>query len=551
MRKHNPNNQRSTHSMAPGAVDHEAGSHIASRQTVRGLAVRIVNKRVFRNRQIAYLDGWSSLGDFQDVHLQVALLGPDCEAIGRGDVIRVEEATVLGHFSRNPRRRDLKVESWSFVERWGEHPWSIRRGGRQTAMFAPPVDHLGWDTQHGHGGQQPSSVGGDDLQLPVIAIIQCLGKSEDRLAHFLGAGTVKVASQLSKDRLVFVYKNCAIFTEFLKNGARIPEFLHAVLRRIYYVNRAPVVAWQDAFAAIPKEDRLLSFPSCLAQLTWDAWTTCFDRDEIALYDENTRTCNTVCYADGYYWLGIKVPRVVIPERNMGNVPSRAYHKLLEIEAWCERERMLLRKQIDAVGESGADGGAAVDVATLNKKLEKETIDIGSYRNRSASNALDLGASPGGWTYCLAKHFNVELVVAVDPAEEMHPLVRKMADEKVEPRVILRQEAAETFLSDEVMRDQIVDRGGLDVVVCDANVSPDRTVDWLLAAKKKGMLAADRKVLVVLTFKNTLKSKFDAEKRRLMELIRTDCGVEKVRDIHLFANKNETTIVGEIPVKCVK
>ena len=35
---------------------------------------------------------------------------------------------------------------------------------------------------------------------------QCLGKSEDRLANFLGADTVKIASQLSKDRLVFVYK---------------------------------------------------------------------------------------------------------------------------------------------------------------------------------------------------------------------------------------------------------------------------------------------------------------------------------------------------------
>ena len=193
---------------------------------------------------------------------------------------------------------------------------------------------------------------------------------------------------------------------------------------------------------------------------------------------------------------------------------------------------------------------------MSRKLENETIDIGSYRNRSASNALDLGASPGGWTYCLAKDFNAELVVAVDPAEEMHPLVQKMAegsqfDEKVGPRVILRRETAETFLSDEVMRDQVVDRGGLDVIVCDANVSPDRTVDWLLTAKKRGMLAVDRRVLVALTFKNTLKSKFEAEKQRLIALIQTDCGVEKVRDIHLFANKNETTIVGEIPIRSVK
>ena len=144
----------------------------------------------------------------------------------------------------------------------------------------------------------------------------------------------------------------------------------------------------------------------------------------------------------------------------------------------------------------------------------------------------------------------------DPAEEMHPLVLEMAegsrfDEKGGPRVILRRETAETFLSDEVMRDQIVDRGGLDVIVCDANVSPDQTVDWLLTAKKRGMLAVDRRVLVVLTFKNTLKSKFEAEKRRLMALIQTGCGVEKVRDIHLFANKNETTIVGEIPIRSVK
>ena len=475
--------------------------------------MRIVNKRFFRNRHTAYLDGWSSPGDFQDLHL---VLGPDSEAIGRGDVILVEEATVLGHFSRNPRRPDLRVERWSFLERWGEDPWSIWRGGRQTAMFNPPADHFGWETQN-------------DIK-DVIAIIQCLGKSEERLANFLGEDTVKIASQLTKDRLVFVYANCATFTEFLENGTRIPEFLHPVIRRIYYVNRPPVVAWRDAIEAIPKEDRLLSFPSCLAQLAWDSWTARFGRDEIALYDENATTCSTVCYADGYYWLGIKAPRIVIPERSLDDVPSRAYHKLLEIEAWCERERMLLRKQID--GE---------------RKLEEETIDIGSYRHRAASNALDLGASPGGWTYCLAKDFNVGLVVAVDPAEEMHPLVRKMADGEGGPRVVLRQESAETFLSDEGMRDRLVGRGGLDVFVCDANVSPDLTVEWLRSAKEKGLLAVDRTVLVVLTFKNTLKSRFEAEKRRLMALIQADCGVEKVRDIHLFANKNETTIVGEIPI----
>ena len=125
------------------------------------------------------------------------------------------------------------------------------------------------------------------------------------------------------------------------------------------------------------------------------------------------------------------------------------------------------------------------------------------------------------------------------------------DEGGEPRVVLRQESAETFLSDEGMRDRLVGRGGLDVFVCDANVSPDLTVEWLRAAKEKGLLAVDRTVLVVLTFKNTLKSRFEAEKRRLMALIQADCGVEKVRDIHLFANKNETTIVGEIPIGSVR
>ena len=72
----------------------------------------------------------------------------------------------------------------------------------------------------------------------------------------------------------------------------------------------------------------------------------------------------------------------------------------------------------------------------------------------------------------------------------------------------------------------------------SDVAGPNLVDWLLAGKKKSILAVDRTVLVVLTFKNTLKSKFYAQKQGMMALIQTECGVEIVRDINLFVNKNE-------------
>ena len=39
-------------------------------------------------------------------------------------------------------------------------------------------------------------------------------------------------------------------------------------------------------------------------------------------------------------------------------------------------------------------------------------------------AIDVGGSPGGWTYCLTKDFGVKHVISIDPAKEMHELVRE-------------------------------------------------------------------------------------------------------------------------------
>lgn len=43
-------------------------------------------------------------------------------------------------------------------------------------------------------------------------------------------------------------------------------------------------------------------------------------------------------------------------------------------------------------------------------------------------ALDVGASPGGWSYCLAQRLCTCHVIACDPAAYMHPLVRRLSVE---------------------------------------------------------------------------------------------------------------------------
>ena len=236
----------------------------------------------------------------------------------------------------------------------------------------------------------------------------------------------------------------------------------------------------------------------------------------------------VCLSEGVYWVGLSVPRLVIPECRV-TVPSGAYWKLQEI-----RDRYLSTPE-----------------------------RIAQYSNRSVS--VDIGASPGGWSYCSAKDFNTRCCYAVDPAEEYHTLLDDISFAEAEvdqatknivahqtrcndatplpemqKRILKYQQKGQEFIEGTLVKEGV--KVGL--YVCDINDHLDRAVEMAERVYKAGLF--ERPALVVLTFKNTLRSKgrFNEAKEKAIERLRS--WLSNLTEIHLFANTQlETTVVGEV------
>ena len=98
-------------------------------------------------------------------------------------------------------------------------------------------------------------------------------------------------------------------------------------------------------------------------------------------------------------------------------------------------------------------------------------------------AVDIGSSPGGWSYELAAMPNCGKVYSVDPGALTPPI-----PENVIHLPLKIEECSETFRSENVQ---------FDIVVCDMNANPRMTVESVLSLME---FIADGAV-VVLTFKN--------------------------------------------------
>ena len=587
-----------------------------------------------------------------------------------GDVIKVIRGRVKGCFSQNPDRKDIEVYEWGMVEPWSGSFSGVKknRQGNSTntfeksknvriapMMFHSPTDHINgrYHVRADDKNQLACSEEAEkvvfedaaitktksnkvkeDKKLP-IAIIQCLNSHSNRLLDYFNqkninvaaslkdekpfgfdnlketeektkkrrcynsspALTAAIASQLKKDRLIFIYGDNEVFSKLhLENG--LPHFLHSPICRVYWVTEPPLISIQEAMRVLLTTNKsnylkILTFPSELENNVYDAaqnffLNNCHDKSANLLINKEvskqSNKINTLVYADGYYWLGLDVSRVLISDKDVQSMPSSAYYKLFEIDS---------RFSIPA---------------------DERCSILSKYRN--SNMAIDVGGSPGGWTYCLTKDFGVKHVISIDPAKEMHELVRECIYKSlhkngifeklmssVNPTQIAEKEGMKTAFealvngaSNEersfelsnnfkslnskkkifpmpaaIQKDShehyldiragslkfpIVEHWNMtgqeaiehlgenktDIFVCDANIPPKISIDILELFIKKGRI--QRPCLVVITFKNTDKNTFtDQKKDGFMRLTKF---VNNLQELHLFANKKlETTVVGEL------
>jgi 23S rRNA U2552 (ribose-2'-O)-methylase RlmE/FtsJ len=185
---------------------------------------------------------------------------------------------------------------------------------------------------------------------------------------------------------------------------------------------------------------------------------------------------------------------------------------------------------EALAGSGDEGrsGGLVSRAFYKLREVASRMDL----RLDVSHAIDVGASPGGWTVCLCQA-GCEKVTAVDPGllNLPAPVARSGKVEHLRMRV----EDAIPLLEA---------RGGvrIEMLVCDMNAPPVDVVN--IATRALPLLVGGASL--VLTFKNTYvrKAEWHAAVEVALEQLRTVA--DGVEVMHLLANTSrETTVAGRV------
>ncbi|KAL3920958.1 MAG: hypothetical protein SGPRY_005067 [Prymnesium sp.] len=178
--------------------------------------------------------------------------------------------------------------------------------------------------------------------------------------------------------------------------------------------------------------------------------------------------------------------------------------------------------------AGADDGA---VSRAFYKL-REVASRCELPLDDRAHAIDVGSSPGGWSFFLAQS-GCEHVSSVDPG-----LLRLPDDPCVSRIDHMKMRVGEALPI-------LTERGAsLDCYVCDMNARPSIAVGYLLEALPLLVSASP----VVLTMKNTYKKKMDFEEALAEALAQLNAVAddEGFRVVHLLANtQKELTVVGRL------
>jgi 23S rRNA U2552 (ribose-2'-O)-methylase RlmE/FtsJ len=216
---------------------------------------------------------------------------------------------------------------------------------------------------------------------------------------------------------------------------------------------------------------------------------------------------------------------------------------------------------------------------------KEAVERAGFNSTDhiRGNALDIGASPGGWSYYLAE--TCELVIAVDPGKLQEPIPDNVAHlcakvencvEIIAAKVGVDLQATATSSSStspaEVPSTSVThasgtdsasgthasciselpvdspktSRRGLDVLVCDMNCSPQTMLNVALWPFTQMLNPGAVLVLTCKSFtdKASVRGGFDAQVKKVVQDLEAVCIAGSIQVIHLMSNRlMERTVIG--------
>ena len=184
------------------------------------------------------------------------------------------------------------------------------------------------------------------------------------------------------------------------------------------------------------------------------------------------------------------------------------------------------KLAEAILVSGEQVGTSApqDSNELNKELSHRV-------------AVDVGASPGGWTHHLAVGQGMETVIAIDPAE-LHESV--LALENVHHLRMTSQAAGKEI-------EQILGERKISVMTCDANQHPDRLAEMLAPVMKYlsvgGLMVLTMKFSVRKRKKQDGSSNMGVESQLQQAFAKQGFVVKDMRSVWLLSNTSfERTVL---------
>lgn len=341
-------------------------------------------------------------------------------------------------------------------------------------------------------------------------VLQCSGPHVSRLAEYcreVYPGTkcgVAGLQHRSPDRALLVQLpselQAATFVRRLTGDAD-----HCLVRRAFVTEPRVFLTWPEAIAQLLElvdvhgpecQPRVQAYPRYFeSQVVQE-----FERASIPLELVRFTHVASLVWVDAMYVVGL-VPRgALVGEDALG----------LDICASAAPKAPTVSRAFAKLNEALDRSGWAAEVASMEP---------------GPSLGVDIGASPGGWSICLASVWRCQEVWAVDPAE----MAEGVCSGVVRHLCMKSQEAL----------DELRTAGRMaNVLVCDANMPCDQTLDMLESAAT--LLA--RRAFIVLTFKNTCKTKqeFDDLKKRQIQRLAVLC--TDIREVQLLANKKETTLM---------
>ena len=424
-----------------------------------------------------------------------------------GDLVRIR-GRLIDHVSEFYSNRCFEAEHIELVESWDLHRFGV-------FQYAGPLKR----------GREAHSMSIQDRSTSLVAAVQCQVDVAERVeeylrlvyehdSHFIVQQSTACATS-GDDRVILLEAPKGLLsreTRKIADDILSDPILTYVVKRVYVfpdMMTSRGLSVSDAIQALPSSVTESEGPICRIHaypknIDLETIGSILLPKKVQFHPKKFNSVLNVVFADGFYYASL-VPK--------------------EASAGCG-EHLTDYSPTDSLSVSKAAAKIREALVRLDKSVPEKA-------NLEGKIAIDIGASPGGWSYFMKKDRACSRVISVDMGLLAQPI-----PEGVEHWRMKGADAIDRLFEDDVNLNSI------HLYTCDMNCDPMDSVTLFMRALP--LMAIDS--LAVITFKRTERNKERWEKIKsdCITLLRSSERITNLTEVHLIANTpNETTVLLDI------